>query len=78
MKRGDRIELISMGPDPDPIPAKTRGTVRRVGEPIGHGPDAVTQVSVNWDTGRSLMLIVPPDQARVLTAEEIEEENRGQ
>ena len=60
---GDRIELIHMPDDPDPLPAGTRGPV----------PDVVhvndwTQYSVDWDTPqgvrkRTLNLSSPPDVA---------------
>lgn len=56
---GDRIELVSMTNDPDPIPAGSRGTV--VLTP-GWFQDA-WQVTVSWDNGRALNLVVPPDKA---------------
>ena len=65
MKKGDRIELVAMPDDPCPIPAGTQGTVQRVSEiDLGDGP--YTQVSVAWDNGRTLQLVMPPDQARVV------------
>jgi len=55
LKAGDRIRLVSMD-DPDPIPAGTAGTV------VGVSPQSDwTQVDVDWDNGRSLMLSIPPD-----------------
>jgi hypothetical protein len=48
---GDRIELISMPEEPDPIPPGTRGTV---------------QYGVKWDNGRGLSLCVPPDEFKIL------------
>lgn len=59
---GQRIELVAMADDPDPIPIGTRGTVRnatRVG-----GRDGFLQIDVAWDNGRTLMLTVPPDRYR--------------
>lgn len=59
-KAGDRIRLVEMGEDPDPIPSGMEGTVTHctdlkfVGEPE-------LQVGVKWDNGRSLSCIVPPD-----------------
>tara|TARA_R110002049_G_scaffold4601_1_gene31667 strand:+ start:54716 stop:54940 length:225 start_codon:yes stop_codon:yes gene_type:complete len=56
LKSGDRIRLISMTNDPDPIPAGTTGTV------AGVDPQSDwLQVDVEWDNGRSLMLSIPPD-----------------
>jgi hypothetical protein len=55
-KAGDRVRLVSMTDDPDPIPAGTTGTV------IGVYPQrGWMQVDVDWDSGRSLMLSIPPD-----------------
>jgi hypothetical protein len=50
-----------MPDDPDPIPPGTTGTVTAVRQ---NGTWA--QVDVNWDNGRTLMLVVPPDQVEVL------------
>ena len=55
-KAGDRVRLVSMTDDPDPIPAGTTGTV------VGVYPhQGWMQVDVDWDNGRSLMLSIPPD-----------------
>ena len=64
LKAGDRIRLLSMD-DPDPIPAGTTGTV------VGVYPQSDwTQVDVDWDSGRSLMLSIPPDSvARLATGD---------
>ena len=62
LKAGDRIRLISMD-DLDPIPAGTIGTV------VGVYPQSDwTQVDVDWDIGRSLMLSIPPDRVVRLAA----------
>ncbi len=61
-KRGDRIRLISMPDDPDPIKPGATGAVTAV-RPYRfglHGP--WTQIDVDWDNGRKLMLSVPPDE----------------
>ncbi|KAA5541501.1 DUF4314 domain-containing protein [Roseiconus nitratireducens] len=55
-RAGDRVRLVSMTDDPDPIPAGTTGTVAGV-----YPQNGWTQVDVDWDTGRSLMLSIPPD-----------------
>ena len=60
-KPGDRIRLIAMPDDPNPIPPGTKGTVVGV-EQIGSGREKWFQVDVDWDNGRTLMLSVPPDE----------------
>jgi hypothetical protein len=44
VKVGDRVRLIEMGGDPDPVPPGTLGTVWAV--------DALGTVHVRWDAGR--------------------------
>ena len=56
-QRGDRC--------PGPVPPGTMGTIRSV-HPHGVGHDAWLQVEVDWDTGRKLMLMVPPDWFEVV------------
>ena len=63
---GTRLELISMGKDPDPVPPGTRGTVERV--------NSLGDIEVDWDNGRSLSLIPGEDSFRKLTMEELEAE----
>ncbi len=62
LKAGDRIRLLSMD-DPDPIPAGTIGTVVAV-----YPQSDWTQVDVDWEGGRSLMLSIPPDQVQRIDA----------
>ena len=62
LKAGDRIRVLSMD-DPDPIPAGTIGTVAAV-----YPQSDWTQVDVDWDGGRSLMLSIPPDQVQRIDA----------
>jgi len=64
LKTGDRIRLISMPGDPNPLPAGSLGVVLRV---IDHGD--WQQVEVAWDNGRKLMLAMPEDCVEVLTAD---------
>ena len=59
-KPGDRICLLGMPDDPDPLPVGSTGTVTRVTT----GPMA--QITIKWDCGRSLMLIPEVDQYEVL------------
>lgn len=61
-KIGDRIELIEMLDDPDPIPIGTQGTVNYVGKITGLGQ----QIGVKWDNDRTLMLIGGVDGFKVL------------
>ncbi len=57
--KDDRIELVSMTEDPDPVAPGATGTV--VMDPVWF-QDA-WQVVVRWDDGRALNLVVPPDVA---------------
>jgi len=59
---GDRIRLISMPADPDPIPSGTLGTVQDVQSHCGW-----TQLEVDWDNGRRLMLSLPDDKIEILS-----------
>lgn len=63
---GTRLELISMGKDPDPVPPGTRGTVERV--------NSYGDIEMSWDNGRTLSLILGEDSFRKLTMEELEAE----
>lgn len=65
---GTRIELNSMGSDPDPVPPGTRGTVYSV--------NSYGDIEMEWDNGRKLSLIPSEDSFRKLTQEEIEQENQ--
>ena len=63
---GTRLELISMGKDPVPVPPGTRGTVERV--------NSYGDIEMSWDNGRTLSLIPGEDSFRKLTMEELEAE----
>ena len=65
---GDRIRLVAMPDDPDPVPPGATGTITHV-EQHGTGRDAWLQVEVDWDNGRKLTLTVPPDQFEVLSGD---------
>ena len=59
--KGDRVKLLRMPNDPQPIPAGTLGTVTFASFcDFGRG-DRFWQVGVDWDNGRSLMVCTPPD-----------------
>ena len=61
LKLGDRIRLISMPLDPDPILVGSLATVLRV-----HDHGDWCQVEVAWDNGRTLMLTLPEDCVALL------------
>ena len=61
LKVGDRIRLIHMADDPDPIPAGTTGTVTEL-----HFHSDWTQIEVSWENGRKLMLVSPPDEFEII------------
>ena len=65
-----RIVLNSMGDDPRPIESGSRGTVKVV--------DDIGTVHCKFDSGRSLGLIEGEDDFRVLTAQELMEEETAQ
>jgi hypothetical protein len=58
-KQGDRVRLVSMGDDPDPIKPGAEGEV--IIPPVFF--QRSWNVSVKWDNGRTLGLVVPPDIA---------------
>ncbi len=61
LKTGDRVRLISMPDDVDPVPVGTLGVVLQV---FNHGE--WQQVEVAWDNGRKLMLSMPDDCVAVV------------
>lgn len=62
-KPGDRVRLLSMVDDPDPISAGMAGTVLKP-----YPQRDLLQLDVAWDNGRSLMLCIPPDRVEHLDA----------
>ena len=56
-----------MSDDPDPIRPGQTGTVTHVSH-HGVSRDAWQQITVAWDNGRTLMLVVPPDCVDVIPA----------
>lgn len=60
VKEGDRIALVAMPNDPDPIPIGTRGWVTGKVDLDRGG----FQLWVNWDVGRSLCLVTGSDTER--------------
>jgi len=61
IRSGDRIRLLSMPDDPDPIPVGSTGTIESVTEgPLG-------QIHVKWDDStRSLSLVPGVDRFEVI------------
>lgn len=64
-KRGDRIRLLAMDNDPEPVQDGLTGTVESIAR-HGRGKDTWFQIDVSWDNGRTLMLTVPPDQIAII------------
>ena len=62
---GDRIRLLAMYDDPNPILAGQLGTVVSVAR-HGSGQAEWLQLDVAWDNGRTLMLVSPPDVFEVI------------
>ena len=58
--QNDRVRLVAMYDDPDPIPVGEVGTVVSVSR-HGGGKHVWHQIDVAWNSGRTLMLICPPD-----------------
>jgi len=58
VKAGDRIELIEMTQDPNPIEKGERGTVK--------GVDGIGNILVDWDSGRTLSLVPEVDRFKVI------------
>jgi Domain of unknown function (DUF4314) len=60
---GMKIELVCMPDDPDPLPVGCKGTVIDVQRLTWF-----TQVEVDWENGRKLLLSLPPDQVREISS----------
>ena len=67
---GDRVRLVAMHDDPDPIQVGQMGTVVSVSS-HGGGKDAWQQIDVAWDNDRTLMLVSPPDQFEIVRDEPV-------
>lgn len=63
---GDRIELVHMGEDPDPIPPGSKGTVVHINDIPG-----MCQIGVEWDpeVGRSLAICPESDEFKIIETE---------
>lgn len=60
LKPGDRVELVCMPGDPDPIQAGSAGTVIDTAD-LNFIEKNQIQVHVRWDNGRTLSCVCPPD-----------------
>ncbi len=65
-RKGDRIRLLVMPGDPDPIQVGQLGTVVYVSK-HRDSKDAWRQIDVAWDNGRTLMLVSLPDRFEILS-----------
>jgi hypothetical protein len=59
---GQIIVLLEMNNDTNPVPVGTKGVVTKI-NPM---PNNETQICVNWENGRTLMLIYPEDKFKII------------
>lgn len=59
--KGDRVRLVSMFDDPDPITPGSEGVVVHTAELNFRDEPPQEHVSVVWDNGRRLACLIPPD-----------------
>ncbi len=64
-KKGDRVRLVFMPNDPNPVPEGAEGTVLDV-QQMDWGHDKWSHVAVEWDNGRSLSCVCPPDYLEII------------
>lgn len=64
---GDRVRLIAMPNDPNPVPEGSEGTVEGIVH-LAWGHDVQAQIWIKWDNGRKLACICPPDHLEVIPA----------
>ena len=53
---GDKIKLVRMNGDPDPISVGSEGEVIEV-----RTYEKFAAIKIAWDDGRNLMMVCPPD-----------------
>ena len=68
---GKRCKLVHMSDDPNPIEQGATGTINLIGPLQNHSPIVPhghewRQIGVKWDNGRSLLVILPPDQIELI------------
>jgi len=61
VKIGQKIELLEMENDPNPIPRGTRGVVVGINSTCCRGE---LSIEVIWENGRTLNLLYPEDKFR--------------
>lgn len=66
LRVGDRIRLLEMTGDPDPIAAGATGTVASISH-YEDGDELWHQIDVDWDHGRTLLLVMPPDRVTIVS-----------
>jgi hypothetical protein len=57
---GDRVRLLHMPDDPNPIPEGSVGTVRLITD-LHFLNEKQVQFLITWDNGRNLSCVCPPD-----------------
>ena len=67
-KTGDRVRLLQMHDDPDPIATGSVGTVISACRHV-MGTQSWDQVDVSWENGRTLMLVSPPDMFEIISSD---------
>ena len=69
-KIGDRVKLVYMPNDLDPIKPGDTGTVTDI-TALDWGAYKQTQVLINWDNGRRLSCVCPPDHLEIITVKNL-------
>ena len=62
---GDTIEMINMQDDWDPIKKGTKGVVDDINT-VQFGSDMEEHIDVNWENGRTLKVITPGDEIKIV------------
>ena len=62
---GDTIEMINMQDDWDPIKRGTKGVVDDINT-VQFGSDMEEHINVNWEDGRTLKVITPADEIKIV------------
>jgi hypothetical protein len=61
--KGDKIILVRMNDDPDPIPPGTKGVIENV-HTVNESGKVTTIITVDWEIRRSLNVILPIDEIK--------------